>query len=57
MQNYGVISMSDFKGSVYNTNWGSIFVKPFGTSIEIFVAEIFSWNILRCAQERRFVGI
>jgi len=49
--------VSAFKGSVDNMNWGSIFVKPFGTSIEIFVAEIFSWNILHYAPERRFVGI
>jgi hypothetical protein len=57
MHNYGVISVSAFTGSVYNMNWGSIFVKPFRTSIEIFVAEIFSWNILHYAPERRFVGI
>ena len=57
MHNYGVISVSAFRGSVYNMNWGSIFLNPFGTSIEIFVAQMFFWNILYCGPERRFLGI
>jgi len=57
MHNYGVTSGSAFRLSVYNMIWGSIFVKPFGTSIEIFVAEMFSWNIRYYTPERRFVGI
>jgi hypothetical protein len=57
MHNYGVISVSVFKGNIDNVNWGSIFVKPFGTSREIFVPEISSWNIVHYAPERRFVGM